>query len=197
MTESQRKRITLASAYGMGAEKFAEIMLSNRRHKRAKHKTQKMKLFKNIVKSLKEIYAEKKEKFTNASQQGYYLDQREAALKNLLDPKAKLSGSMRRRLMKQLGRPLDPSEGYTYTAPKPAGDKWFRRLMRTPMSGLIRMGTRAAHRVSGMQIKFDKASARQQRLMKQPLEYTKMVKQIVDEVIFFRIANVKSTETKQ
>jgi len=155
-----------------------------------------MKLFKKLVQNFKEIYAEKRAKFTNASQQGYFLDQREAALKNLLDPKAKLNGAMKRRLLAQTGRPLDPSEGYTYTAPKPAGDKWFRRLMSIPMRSLIRMNTRAAHRVTGMQYKFDKASARQQRLMKQPLEYTKMVAKIVGEVILFRTVNVRATETK-
>lgn len=147
---------------------------------------------KNIVQNFKEIYAEKQTKFINKGIQDHAKDQRDAALKNLFDPKAKLSGAMKRRLLEQTGRPLDPSEGYTLTAPSDAGAKWFRRMMKLPMRSLHRWSIRAAHRVSGLQCKFDKATTqRAKRLLQPDLDRSKMVNKVVSEVKLFRVANVK------
>lgn len=153
-----------------------------------------MKLLSKIVRSFRELYAEKKAKFINASQQAFFFDQREAALKNLMNPKAKLSGAMKRRLLEQTGRPLDASEGYVYTAPKNAGDKWFARLCYMPMRRLIRWDTRSKHRVTGAQIQFDKAGPRSRRLLQPKLDFLKMIQQVVSEVVTFRQANVRQAQ---
>ncbi len=155
-----------------------------------------MNIINKAIKAVKQTFAEKKEKFINKSVQGFFADQRAAALKNLFDPKAKLSGAQKRRLLEQTGRPLDPSEGYTYTAPKPAGERWFRRLMGMSLRRLIRFDTRSKHNVTGLEIRFAKMGSRQQRLAKPAVEYAKLVKKAVGDVLLFRIVNVKATETK-
>jgi hypothetical protein len=146
-----------------------------------------MKLLKNIARSFAEIFAEKKSKFVNASQQAQFADVRAAALKNLMDPKAKLSGAQRRRLLEQTGRPLDPSEGYVYTAPKSIADKWFNRLMSQPLARLVRFSRRAGHRLSGVQRTYDKATtSRNRRLLQPKLDYCAAIAKTSSEVLLFR-----------
>lgn len=153
---------------------------------------------KKVVKNFTEIYDEKKEKFINASQQAFYLDQRNAALKNLMDPKCKLSGAARRRLMEQTGRPIDQSETAFGGSPIDPGTKWFRRIMKLPMRSLHRWDIRAKHRVTGLQYKFDKLTTqRNKRLMQPKLDFANMVSKIVSEVKLFRVASVRPMPVRQ
>jgi hypothetical protein len=163
------------------------------------HKQQNMNIIKNIVsagkkivKNFTEINAEKKEKFVNASQQAFFLDRRNAALKNLMDPKCKLSGVARRRLLEQTGRPIDPSEGASGVTPGEAANKWFNRMMKLPMRSLHRWSIRAQHRVTGLQRKYDKLTTQRNRNQFKPnLDRAIMVNAVVKEVLLFRVANVR------
>lgn len=147
---------------------------------------------KNIVKGFKEIYAEKQTKFINKGIQDYAKSQRDAALKNLMDPKVKLSGAMKRRLLEQTGRPLDPSEGYVLTAPADPSNKWFRRMMKIPMRSLHRWSIRAGHRLNGLQRRFDTLITQRSKSLLQPrLDLAKTVHTVVSEVKIFRVANVR------
>ncbi len=147
---------------------------------------------KKIVKNFKEIYAEKKEKFINASQQAFYLDRREAALKNLMDPKAKLNGALKRRLLEQTGRPIDASETQFSGTGISAGERFYRKISKLPMRQLHRWNIRAKHRATSLQIKYDKLTTnRNKALLKPVVERATMFASIVAQIHLFRIANVR------
>lgn len=145
-----------------------------------------MKLFNKLIKSVTDLFKEKREKFVNRGQQDLYMERRNRALDILLDPKSRLTGPQRRGYMASLGRPLDPSE-MSLRRPKEPALRWFNRVSQLNIRQLGRWATRAKHRVSRLEREHAEAKTqRQRRLIEPKLDLARAIQQAVKEVATLR-----------